>query len=232
MKMRTSVSRYALVPVAALTLLAVACERRVSLETRTFSVGHLTQSEVEELLTPYVYSDRADDPGTMSAIQGAVTIRETRDNLSRIERVLEEFDLPSPDVRLNFQLVEANGFTTTDPRINDVEGELRRLFDFQGYRLAAEATIVATDNSDITQGMRSSDGRLFEIHAFVERVEANTTTLHNATLQTNDGWDLSTSVTVRDGQTLVLGTSPTGDQRGTLFLTVRAETVTNDEDPS
>ena len=119
-----------------------------------------------------------------------------------------------------------------DARIQEVEGELRQLFDFDGYRLAAEATIIATNNSGIVQGMRAQDGRLFEIRAFVDRVEANTTTLHELSLESSDGWDLGTSVTVQDGQTLVLGSSPDGDRSGTLFLTVRAESVTTTEGPS
>lgn len=219
------IPKKAMVPVATALVLAAACERQLSLETMTFPVDNLTQGQVEELLMPYVYSDRESDPGTIAAIQGAVTVRETRDNLARIQRVLEEFDVPLPDVRLHFQLVEANGFTAVDPRIGDVEAELRALFDFQGYRLAAEATILARDNTQIVQGMRGPGGQLFELRGFIERVERNTTGLYEVGFSSSDGWQLSTSVSIRDGQTLVLGTSPNGDRAGTLFLTVRAETA-------
>src|SRR5256886_8817065 len=42
-------------------------------------------------------------------------------------RVLAEYDRPRPFVRLTFHLIEADGATTTDPAIRDVEAALRHL---------------------------------------------------------------------------------------------------------
>ena len=39
------------------------------------------------------------------------------------------------NVLLTFHLVQADGFTDQDPEISDVVDELRKLFNFQGYRL-------------------------------------------------------------------------------------------------
>ena len=39
------------------------------------------------------------------------------------------------NVLLTFHLVEADGFTDDDPEISDVVAELRKVFNFQGYRL-------------------------------------------------------------------------------------------------
>jgi hypothetical protein len=192
------------------------------LETRTFRVEHLPPHEVSELLAPYVFGDREGAPGSSSAIDGAITVRETKDNLERIGRVLTEFDRPRSDVRLFFQLIEADGFTESDPRIAEVEEELRKLFQFRGYRLAAETTVTATNMSNIRQGMQAADGQ-FHLQAFVSRVGSDLTRLSDVMLSGEDGWSLGTSVNVRNGQTIVLGSSPMSGSSATLFLTVRAE---------
>jgi hypothetical protein len=208
--------------VGALSLLIAACEMTPDLETRTFAVQHLQPHEVGELIDPYVYGEREGAPGALSVIEGAVTIRETADNLAQIERVLAQFDQARPDVRLHFQLIEADGFTESDPRIAQVEDQLRRLFPFQGYRLAGEATVTATDVTEFEQGLRASDG-LFLIRGTVYRAGEEVTRLESVSLTSEDGWRLETSVNVRAGQTIVLGSSPKEGSSATLFLTVRAE---------
>ena len=39
------------------------------------------------------------------------------------------------NVLLTFHLIQADGFTDEDPEISDVVSELRKLFNFRGYRL-------------------------------------------------------------------------------------------------
>lgn len=223
--LKTKSSKSALTGAVAVLVLTACDMGGTRLETRTFRVEHLGQSQSMELIDPYVYGDRADHPGAISVTEGAVTVRETADNLDRIERVLAEFDQPVPDVRLHFQLIEANGFTERDPRIEAVEAELRRLFQFRGYRLAAESTVLASDHASVSQGMRSADA-IYEVSANVDRLDAETTRLSPVWLSSDSNWQLTTSVTITNGQTIVLGTSPGGDRAGTLFLTVRADAST------
>ncbi len=47
----------------------------------------------------------------------------------------EEAPQDIQNVLLTFHLVEADGFTDDDPEISDVVTELRKLFNFRGYRL-------------------------------------------------------------------------------------------------
>ena len=190
------------------------------LETRTFHVEHMEAHEAREIIDPYVYTERDGSPGALSFVSGALTVRETRDNLDQIERVLAEFDVPRPDIRLVFQIIEADGFTESDPRIADVEEELRKLFRFQGYRLAGEATVVGSDHATTSQLIRTAD-ESYSLSAEVSRVGPETTRLSNVSLF-GPGVELTTSVNVRRGQTIVLGSSPVADDTATLFLTVRA----------
>lgn len=207
---------------ALMALVLVACDMGLRLETRTFRVENLEAHEVSALIDPYVYGSRESNPGAMSVLDGAITVRETSDNLDRIASVLSEFDQPQPDVRLHFQLIEADGFTDSDPRIAQVEDELRKLFQFQGYRLAGEATVTATHAAEFRQGLRSSD-ELFELRGALYRAGGQAVRLSEVSLTGEDGWSLETSVNIRPGQTIVLGSQPKGQSGATLFLTVRAQ---------
>ena len=54
----------------------------------------------------------------------------------------QESGEPPPDIQnvlLTFHLVQADGFTDDDPEISDVVTELRKLFNFRGYRLLSTA---------------------------------------------------------------------------------------------
>ena len=193
------------------------------LEVRTFRVENLRDHEAVTLIDPYVYGDREGAPGALSSMNGAISVRETPDNLDKIARVLTEFDNVRADVRLHFQLIEADGFTDSDPRIAAVETELRKVFQFRGYRLAGEAFVTATDGSDIEQQMRGTDD-LYSIRGQVYWVRPGTMRLEDMSLYGQaSGIGLETTVNIHPGQTLILGSSPKGESTATLLLTVRAE---------
>ena len=75
----------------AMTLVVLAGCGGADLETRTFQLRYLPRHEAQALIAPYVFTDREGAPGAMSASESAVTVRETGDNLARIERMLAEF---------------------------------------------------------------------------------------------------------------------------------------------
>jgi hypothetical protein len=205
-------------------LVAGACQRP-ELETRTFALEHIPGHEAQTLVTPYVYADREGrwgGPGEIAATADALTVRETRDNLERIAGVLAELDRPRPDVRLRFQLIEADGAAGRDPRIADVEEELRRLFQFRGYRLLGEALVSAADRSEIMQDLLGGETR-YRIHAEVMRAAPGTLRLQDVALVSADAEHLRTTMNVRIGQTIVLGSSPREGASSTLLLTVTAE---------
>lgn len=203
----------------ATAVLLAGCQRAPRLETRTFALEHLPGHEAIALVDPYIYGDREGAPGTASQTDDALTVRETADNLDQIARVLAQFDVPRPDARLRFQLIEADGFTGRDERIAAVEDELRRIFQFRGYRLAGEAYVTATDDSSVEQGL--GPGHMVGAEVFLA---AGTIRLHNVRLWSNQsGQLLTTTVNIRPGQTLVLGSASTAGEDATLLLTVRAE---------
>lgn len=206
-----------------------------SLDIQTFNLENRTGYEAAALIEPYVFADREQNPGLMSATIDAITVRETRDNLEKIGRVLEDFDQPIPGVRLHFQLIEADSFQEEDPSIASVVQELRSLFRYEGYRLIGEAMVPVAGGSQETQ---SFSQQFLGVENPIE-VEARARVLQSGVVRLepivlSDTWNelMETTVNVTPGQTIVIGgtqvrTQPPGSSsdggRSVVILTVRAE---------
>jgi hypothetical protein len=78
-------------------------------------------------------------------------------------------------VTLRFQIIHADGFTETDPAIEDVSGVLRSLFRFRGYRLAAESVVRVTAGAHFSQKTVDSDGAEYVIEG-----EGSISTFHGS----------------------------------------------------
>jgi hypothetical protein len=206
--------------------------RAPGLETQTFELQHLEPHQARDLIRPYVWEDRPGAAGTMSAVDNTISVRETEDNLERIARVLEEFDVPRPTVRLNFQLIEADGAAQGDPAIADVEAELRRLFRYDGYRLVNEAVVGGMEGSHIEQVVGRDDD--------AEAGWIIIASIGSVRVRDDSGWvqmevgvrspmrgAFMTRVNARIGQTMVVGNAQLMTGGGTLILTVRPEIVRN-----
>lgn len=213
----------------------MACQEP-ELDTRTFEVRYLQWNEVRDILEPYVFTDREGRAGMMSTSQRAVTVRETEDNLEKIARVLEQFDVPKPTVMLSFQIIEADGARETDPAIAEVETELRRLFRFEGYELVAETQVVGIQSTGIRQMIGdarttyTSDEGFFMIEGGVNEVRGTTGAAPTITLDVRLSHRdmpniLSTTVTIPAGHSVVLGTAQAPGIEGALILVVKAEIV-------
>lgn len=223
----------------------------VDLETRTFALKHLNPSVAETLVRPYVYEDRPGAPGVITYSMGppALSARETADNLDKIARMLERFDVaakaPSSSYGLRFQVVAANG-GESDVRLAPFEAALRKVFRFDGYSLVGEGYVtVSTGDFDLTiipggavgaagdpddagitllgrhPGSYNIEGTIDEGELALEIV--------GPSIRLRDGrWaksgTIQTTLGFRPGQTLVLGSMPAADQ--TVFIVVHvAESV-------
>lgn len=213
-------------------LVMAACVSEVSLETRTYELKYLDDDVAADLIRPYVYFEREGATGTMTVTEGKLTVRETAENLERIEAALAEFDTPKPGVRLTFQLIEADGFEGTDPEIREVEAALRELFRFEGYRLVGTALVNGMEGSYLRQDVPSDDpGVVYHLQTGIADVRTDADG-GSIVLQVElEAWDnalLVTTVRVRAGQTAVLGSAAMrteGAEGRTLILAVRPELV-------
>lgn len=212
-------------------LALVGCDATPTLETRTFPLQYINAQTADGLITPYVFSDRPGAPGTMSFTQSTVSVRETADNLDRIARVLAEYDVPSPWVQLNFQIIAADGATARDPAIADVEAELRNLFRYTGYRLLTDAVVTGAARSNIEQviggGAASRDEQfILQVHIGEVRTIGDSGYVSlDVQLRNPMMGALATQINARAGQTVVLGNARLQQGGGTVILVVRPELV-------
>ncbi len=206
-----------------LVVFAFACNgSRPRLETQTFALHYLGNQRARELVDPYVYHDRVGAPGVVSVTDGALTVRETRDNLERIAGMLAQFDRPHKPIRLTFHLIQADGAGTTDSAIADVEAVLRRLFRYRGYRLVEEGIFSVNDGESAQQRLGATG---HNISAGVHVSGAgDSATVEIFVHLTGRDTEFRTQVGVPIGKTAVLG-NVGQDPKGTLILTVKPELV-------
>lgn len=218
--------------------LVAACGRAPNLETRSFRLQSLADHVALTVIDPYVYADRPNAPGTATAMQGVLTVRETSDNLDRIARVLEEFDTPRKTLAFHFQVILANGQSTSDSSIAEVVAELRNLFRFQGYQLIAEGYIAGLEHTHVEQLMydlRRVPGRPIPSSMMYAgyRAAADIGTVSGTGDATQIELDVNlysaagdplfgASVVLGIGNTVVLGTLQLPDNQA-LILTLRVE---------
>ena len=152
------------------------------------------------------------------------------------------------NVQLVFHLVEADGFTDDDPEISEVVGELRKLFNFRGYRLLSTSVlnIGLAQTSNVMVGGTGSQRIVADDAATPLAIETEVSarrstrnvrakvtlaekTSGEPTYQANEGRFvlmgvpgplLEASVTIRDGQRVVLGSARRSAEDPVLILIV------------
>ncbi len=214
------------VVLATASLVALQCKplETEDLEVRTFELAYLEAPEAAALIEAYVYGQREEAPGGMSVTEKTLTVRERPENLARIAEVLARYDTPAPMVTLQFQLIEADGFQGVDAEIEEVERELRDLLRYRGYRLLASPMVQGTAGGTIYQHVSAGEAH-FELTAEIQAVhtfeEYSTVQLEVSLEQRGYGALLQTKVSVRDGQSMVLGTGSPYGESGALILVVK-----------
>jgi hypothetical protein len=204
-----------------------ACGRNaVRIETRTFALRYLDAGRARAIVSPYVDADRPGAAGAINETMGALTVRETPENLDRIGRVLAQYDRPQPGVRLTFSLIQADGASRGDSSIREIESVLRPLFRFRGYALVADAMVTGSPDSQSGQMLAGSGGP-YELSTMIERISGSgdSAIVHLRVHLAYHGGAFSTTVGIPVGKTAVLGNVRGGPPSSALILTVRPELV-------
>lgn len=119
-------------------------------------------------------------------------------------------------------MLEVAPGAATDPALADVEAALREVLRFDGYRRVAEAVVHAVEDTELRQALI---GDAYTIHANVFEVRQSATNrtarLGVMLWQGSSRRPLDTTINVRDGQTMVVGTA-TGQEGQPIILIVQA----------
>ena len=144
------------------------------------------------------------------------------------------------NVRFVFHLVQADGFNDEDPEISDVVTELRKLFNFQGYRLLSTSMLniglaraINTSTGKGSQRIVAGDSEPYLAISADVTARLSTGAVRAKVTLTDVTWGvhgnvpaletvplLETSVTIRDGQRVVLGTARRTAEEPVLILVV------------
>ena len=204
----------------ALLLLAGACDNRQrGMEVRTYQLGRLSMDDALALITPYIR-----EGGYLSGKGRLLSVREKPDRLKVVEDLLKKYDGlgEAIDVVLDVQVIEANGFTTRDTAIADIEETLRQTFKYRGYRLAGETRIQAREGT----GFRTTMSGGFVLDGELERVQTTASEqrvpielrLARAPVGSGQPLELGGTVTGTIGKPTVLGQST---NQGAIILVIR-----------
>jgi hypothetical protein len=152
-----------------LVVLAAGCRGKTAgMETRTFELQRLSSDEALTLLTPYIR-----DGGLVSGRQRLITVREHADRLKVIEDLLKKYDGigEAVDVVLDIRIVHANGVTTRDTALADVEQTLRETFRYQGYKLVGHTSVRTREDTRFAQTVDGA-GSAYQVEGAVQRLRA------------------------------------------------------------
>lgn len=205
-------------------LLLAACERAADSEFHNITLNYLSTEEALALVTPHLTEEISVSVPRTGPFPRTMVLRGPDAQVNQLADLVRRFDQPDPNVQLRFQVIEADGFTGTDPAIADVESVLRELFKFRGYRLVGESLVQSQAPGTAMQRLVGTDGTRFEIRAELARVlrrdtaKAVSLQVH---LQEEGASLLGTNLTVPSGQTVVVGTARSGREGSTLILVVR-----------
>lgn len=228
----TSAKRTAVLRVRGLLLmilmLLAACDGGV--ETRTFALQYMEPEQALAMIGPYVPD--AENNMRVTRQPSSLTVTAPAVRLEQIAEVLATNDRVQPDVQLRFQIIEADGFTETDPAIADVQQALQELFRFSGYRLVAEAVVRSKAPGNVEQRIVARDDHVYTLRADLGRVlmaesgRAVELAVHlryerSADGARQEGSLIYTSLTVPSGQTVVIGSARAQAGANTLILVVR-----------
>lgn len=202
-------------------LLAAACGRGDEAEFQTIPLQHLSTEEALGLVTPHLSEEIA--ISASRAGPSTLAIRGPELKVNQLADLIRRFDRPVPNVELRFQIIEADGFTGTDPAIGDVEAALRDVFRFRGYRLVGESLVQGQAPGRVVQQIDAAAGEPFRIQAVLERVlQSDSARAVSMQLELQgEGALLATSLTVPSGKTVVVGTARARRGGNTLILVVR-----------
>lgn len=222
-------------------------DRADPLTIRLFPLQYISNSNAAKLVAPFIPLDAAHGVFEAGGAVRGITVRSTKDVIDRVDSLLKANDRAPLTVVLRFQLIAALDSTVRDPSIPaEVEGSLRELFKFGGYRLLAQgSTSVSKASYEVTMAYNteqfSISGGVGDIRARPTgpTVRIDGTSSVELTVDLKGTFDmrspngvisgrsterlLSTGLTVPIGQTVVLGSAAAKEGRRALILTVRPE---------
>lgn len=198
--------------------------RRQRLEVRTVPLARLSAPDAVDLLTPYITAEGGAVYRAGSEVK-AITIRERRERMDDLVRILREYDHPPASVTLSVMSLVAGERGSLAAELAPLADILMPLAGGSGLRVASSETIIGTEGQIINTRFGTGSG------AFLLTVEIVSTLVQDTTLSvrlrvsasrpSDSAPLLRTDITIPLRQSVALGSARTegADRRPLVLLT-------------
>jgi len=162
-------------------------DAKVPLEAKTIELKHLKPDEATNLLKPYLTSAF----GTVSSVSPTmpiITIKDSPENIARMEKVLAKYDHSPATIRLVFQLIEADtgmrlvAAANNNKVSSDLDATLRSVLRFSSYRLIGQGMATTGEDTYFYQKLATAD-TVGWVYTYDITANVGTIRLSDATLQ-------------------------------------------------
>jgi hypothetical protein len=198
--------------------------------TQVFSLHHLNVDESIKLIEPYIGSE---DHISYSEKLNTMTITDSENDLKKIEQIIKKYDIPLKEINLEVKFIYATGNGDKKPvyskEIKSIAKKLSSLFKFGKYELIHHAKAKGLEGSKIsTYATLPTEKKDFiqvkaelEYHNGIIKLENFQIKIYHLA-QYND---ISTTVNIKNGETIILGASKGDAQEGSIITVVTARVV-------
>jgi hypothetical protein len=214
------------------------------MQVRTFLLQFMSPEDAAAFIAPYVDFVPGGGVFRAQAVRG-ITVRATAPVMARVDSILKASDKARPSVKLTFVVVEAlNETAPADPALGSVEGELRSVLKFKGYRQVAFGLVTTEEERSSELTLSDGASQPFALSVLTNRIDAQGKGTVQVSLNLT-GWPwsssarggrsgtpiLGTGLTIPFGQSVVVGSGSatvfdkSGNRPMALLLVVRADPV-------
>ncbi len=157
------------------------------------------------------------------------TVKCTKENMKKIAKLVEQYDVPLKQVWIEVRLVlasmEKKAGSTLPQELKAVEEQFKTLFRYQNYEILDDAKVMVVEDNGcfLTIG-----GGKFAVNVSKVEIHNDIINLNNFTLEQTGNEAktiLSTFVNLTIGDTVVLGASNVDNSKYALIVTVNANVV-------
>jgi len=185
---------------------------------RILKLKYITANEIRK----HIYQELQNDVH-MSMRAGNMVVFGTEDKVAKAEEIVQRIDQPPKQIMVQVMLLVANRGDRKEvehhPKLKDIVKKLTSLFNYNYYWVIGESEMIGTEGepfSVMSEGQQSSFAMdaILEIQDDVVQLKRMKVTVAKPTRA-----EISTTVNIKNGDTVILGAS-SGQHEGEAMITV------------
>lgn len=203
------------------------------LELADYTPRHVSLENLSESLRPFLHEVRDEDGSVVMNVTfveapARIVLRDTAENIQRIQELLQRFDVPAPQLMLNCWLLRGAEQGAGADLPSDLVDNLRRLVPYRGFEKVSMAmlrvSIVGGQEQRLRGRFQRDDAdQRFELTLVPAGYDAQdkTLTLRQCKFESTTGQEFSTAAVVHLDEYVVLGAAGSDP----LFVVLRVTPI-------